>query len=380
MKIWKQGGITVFPVALALLSCAPDAPAWQGSVQTVDGVIRIENPEEPLFGERVLDLEEDLVIAGDPEDEARMFQDIVALDVDADGTLYVLDEQAGNIKVFDRRGLYRRTIGRKGQGPGELSIPISVVVTPGGEVLINDLGNRKLVFLSPAGDYIKQMSIADKFMFMGPRFLSDGRIVGSYIVPGPVAVSELHVFDSGLQSLNVLTSVEVGKPPRLNYFVGMQLTSLMWNVIGGDAIVWGDILKPEYELFVCSGEGKLERSIAREYDRLRISAAERTALLARMFGNNPEAQSQWEIVFPEFYPPFSGVSFDDEGRLYVKTYDGDEGGAAAFYDVFDSEGRYIARILFEWPPMIMRNGFLYTIVEGADGFKSVMRCRMSWQF
>ncbi len=370
--------VTLLPMTIWLLSCKTDAPVWKGTAEVRDNVTFVMNPKEPLYSNDVLRLEVDLVIEGDEEVEAQMFQNIVTFDVGPDGNIYVLDEQACNIKIFDHLGNHLRTIGRKGQGPGEFAIPIFLLFTPQGELLINDMGNRRLVFLSTEGEFLRQISIADKFLFMGPRVLTDGRIVASFIVPAQEPRSELHVFDSELKSLNVLASIQVGKPPKLNYFVGMQLTSLTWNMTYADEVIWGDFLKQAYELYVLSKDGEPVKNIARDYERIEITAAEKKVLLEKMFGNNPAAQNQWEVEFPVSYPPFSGISFDDEGRLYLKTYDKVEFEHMAYYDVFDAEGRYIAKILFEIPPMIMKEGFLYTIEENSDGFKLLKRYKMIW--
>jgi len=37
--------------------------------------------------------------------------------------IYVVDSQDGEIRVFSESGDYERTVGRKGQGPGELNSP-----------------------------------------------------------------------------------------------------------------------------------------------------------------------------------------------------------------------------------------------------------------
>jgi hypothetical protein len=363
----------------AMMSCQSQESDWKGIVEVSDGIKIVSNPLEPIYEGDILSFEEDLVIEGSEEDEAQMFQNIVTFDVDPEGNIYVLDEQACNVKVFDPSGSHLRTLGQKGQGPGEFAIPIALVCTPQGELLVNDMGNRKLVFLSPTGDFIKQISIADKFLFIGPRILADDRMIASFIKPAEEPKSELHIFNSDLHSLDVVASLKVGKPPKLNYFVGMQLTSLLWNVTYAGEIVWGDFLQPDYELFVYSSEGDHSRTISRDLDPLPITAVEQKELLDKMFGNNPAAQNQWEIEFPENYPPFRGISFDDEGRLYIKTYDKTEYEGTAYYDIFDADGRYIAKILFEFPPMIMKNGFLYTIEENADGFKLVKRYKMVWE-
>ena len=98
-----------------------------------------------------------------------------------------------------------------------------------------------------------------------------------------------------------------------------------------------------------------------------------------MFGDNP-ARNQWQIKFPPSYPPFSGISYDDEGRIYVKTYEKTPNDKGAWYDVFDREGKYLAKFHMEFPLMIIKKGYLYSIVEDSDGFKSFVRYKMTLNF
>jgi len=81
-------------------ACGPREPGWQGRVEVHDGVTVVMNPAIPLYPDAVLELEDDLTIAGSEEDEQQILQNIVILDVDTGGRIYVLDEQAGNIKLF----------------------------------------------------------------------------------------------------------------------------------------------------------------------------------------------------------------------------------------------------------------------------------------
>jgi hypothetical protein len=155
------------------------------------------------------------------------------------------------------------------------------------------------------------------------------------------------------------------------------MTGLRWNLDYRNEIVWGDFLNPEYTLYIHDRIGKHVRTITREYQGARIGEAEKAVLLKKMFGDNP-VPPQWDIRFPERFPPFSGTSHDDEGRLFVRTHEsaGQEG--LETYDVFDVEGRYVAKIGIDVPLMILKKGSLYTIVENPDGFRVAKRFKMRW--
>jgi hypothetical protein len=53
--------------------------------------------------------------------------------------------------VFRNTGKYVRTIGRKGQGPGDLHGPKYITFSPGGDLLVNETGNRRIQWFNSQG-------------------------------------------------------------------------------------------------------------------------------------------------------------------------------------------------------------------------------------
>jgi hypothetical protein len=374
---WGSAILAAAALMCVLPGCAPSETGWQGKIESRDGVTVVHNPRAPLHPEPVLELEEVLSIQGSETEEEQMFQDIHTLDVDSEGNIYVLDEGAADIKVFNGAGKHVRTIGRQGQGPGEFAFPIMVLVTPQAELLVHDMNQRALKILDFEGNFLRQLSIADMIQFTGPRFLPGGRMVGSHLVPAQEPLAELKLFDGELEPLLTIVSLPVEPPPVLHYFAGNSMTGLRWNLNNRGEVVWGDFLELEYVLHIHDVQGNLLRTIEREYDVIRITEADKEPLLRKMFGDNPPPP-QWDIRIPDRYPPFSGLSCDDSGRIYVKTYTQGGGEVGEAYDVFDAEGRYMAQVTLPVPLMVMRNDFLYTIVETENGFREVKRFRMSW--
>ncbi len=379
MKI-RTGSVSIIPAAVLICmlpGCVPSETGWQGKIESRGRVTIVHNPKFPLYPGPVLELTEDLTI-GEVETEDRLvFHDIRTLDVDLEGNIYVLDEGAADIKVFNQSGEHLRTIGRQGQGPGEFAFPISVFVTPQTELLVHDMNQRSLKVLDREGNFLRQVSIADKFQFSGPRFLPEGGMVGSYLVPAQQPLAELVLFDSELKPVRTLVSRPVEPPPVLHYFAGNSMTGLRWNINDRGEVIWGDFLESEYRLFICNSQGEHIRTIEREYDNIRITESDKEPLLRKMFGGNP-LPPQWDIRVPDRYPPFSGISCDDSGHIFVKTYGWNGKEIAEAYDVFDAEGRYMAQVTLPVPFMVMKENFLYTIVENADGFHEVKRFNVNW--
>lgn len=80
-----------------------------------------------------------------------VFGDVGSLAADPDGNVYVLDAQAAEIRVFDPAGTHVRTIGRRGNGPGEIGRPTAIAVSRGGRVAARDRPNGRLQVWLPDG-------------------------------------------------------------------------------------------------------------------------------------------------------------------------------------------------------------------------------------
>jgi len=381
MKI-KIAFITVvlfIAASMLLVSCGQQKAKWKGTIEEQDGVIIVKNPAEPIYTKDVFRLEEDLTIDNVEEDEGFTFQDITHIVVDDDENIYVSDSKAAFIKVFDKSGNYLRTIGKKGQGPGEFLYPFEILVMPQGELMVNDLYQLRVHFFSLDGKYLRQFSSSTMAMFRRPRVDSEGHIIVGHVNVGDPIEAVLKKLDSNLNPVLTLAARPlVSKPPAIiEYFEVRRSTNLVWDVAMEDNIVWGVFNK--YEIFVNNPEGKLIRKIVKAYDGIGINKEKEEKLIKALFGNNPVPQ-QTTIKFPKVYPPFIRFTCDEEGRLFVQTYEKTEDEEEDYYDVFDSEGKYIVRISLKYTPLVWKNKKSYMIEENEEGFQVVKRYKVNWDF
>ncbi len=103
--------------------------------------------------------EEDLVIGVAEGPEEYQFGHIADIDVGSAGRIHVLDQQAGEVRVYERSGEYAFTFGRPGRGPGEFSnnIPLGADAIhrgPGGELIIPDRTNNRVSRFSEDGTFL----------------------------------------------------------------------------------------------------------------------------------------------------------------------------------------------------------------------------------
>ena len=109
-------------------------------------------------------------LEGDPE---YLFGQIVSLAVGSDGTIYVVDRQGPELRAYGPDGTYRATIGRPGEGPGELKGPDGgLAVLSDGRILVRDPGNGRIQVYSPEGEPLATWPLRGNFTTSTP-FLQD---------------------------------------------------------------------------------------------------------------------------------------------------------------------------------------------------------------
>jgi hypothetical protein len=134
-------------------------------------------------------LKPDLAIGVEDGDENLMFGEIVRIDLDKKGNIYVLDYKFRKVAVFDGNGRLLRTIAvPEGQGPREATNLSGIAVTPDGTLFINDM--RKVIVYGPDGQYLRTFLIDFMISSIGCPGTED------LFAIGPNGGKILHVFDA----------------------------------------------------------------------------------------------------------------------------------------------------------------------------------------
>jgi hypothetical protein len=358
-------------ILIMTVSCGQNKTEWKGIVEEIDGVTVVKNPKDPLHGEDVFYLEEELSIGKAEGEGEYIFSRINHINVDDEGNIYAVDASASHIRVFDKKGEYLRTIGRKGQGPGEMQRPVFVQITSQNEVLVYDFSARRLIFFSLGGKYLKQKSTARPILPI--KLDSYGNLIGIFApAPPPVGGKELKKYDSNLELLMTIAKEEKGKRGVFE----IVKPSLCYDVSPNDNIVWGN--SKEYVLRILNPEGRLIKKITKKHDPLKITAKDKEMYKKRY---SEPLKIGYKLNFHDYFPAFSDISVDDKERIFVKTYERAEGNQESYYfDVFDSKGIYIAKVPIKANlnrNSVWKRSKLYTIEENEEGFQIVKRHKVS---
>lgn len=344
-------------------------------IKTEDGVIVVINPKDPAppgVLKPALLVREELSLGAKGESEESMLLEPAVADADDAGNIYVLDRRAVQIKVFDSRGRLVRVIGRQGQGPGEFQSPRYFQITPQNNLMVTDPALRRVSLLSLEGQFVRDLSAGKMWMFMQAKMDDSGNIVGSHTVMDQEPRTELVRFNAGLEPLHTIASVPVARNQVFNpYFPRIN-----FDLTPEGNVVWG--ITTEYEFKVVNEEGKTIRKIVKKHEPEILTQADRDAKAKELWGKEGPS-ADMKVEWPQHFPPVQDFILDDHGWLFVRPFVKGRQAKGVLYDVFDTDGRYVARVFLPAVARRIKAGKLYTIEEDAEGLLHVKRYTMEWK-
>jgi hypothetical protein len=352
-------------------------------VKTVDGVKIIQNKKKPFPPRGVptkLMLELELVI-GESEDPDIAFSQLTSFVVDDDGTIYAVDFKEQKIKVFDDTGQFVFAFGEKGQGPGELQMPAGVFLAPDDRLAVNDAQARKIVYFTKKGKYIEHESYATRMQLTTLNMDSQGNFIGRELkLEGQEMFFEIVKMDSKMNSQFSLDKIGFSVPvPGSGNKINLMDMISIYQVDSAGNIYYGR--NRDYEINVYNPEGKQVKSIRKDYQAQKITEEDKEQILGRMdsVASMSPVNLREMFTFPKMFPPFQTFTLDEEDRVVVRTWEKGEGEDEFVHDIFDSEGRFIARFTSKIAVSVWKNGKAFAIDENEEGFNVIKRYKARWE-
>jgi hypothetical protein len=355
------------------------------------GIRVVHNPEAGLWapGDEWA-VVEDLRIGSDAGDPAYQFGAVTGVTVGPGGTIFVLDGMAGEIRVFDDAGVHLRSVGGRGEGPGELSRSASgPFLLDALRLAVPDVGNGRVNWWSLEGEHLGSVptSYASGFPV---RWDADGR--GNVVVQRRAmgfnedeeleAGDPLVRIDEGgeeatLTLLPLAQTVRMeGARPRFTYFE----TEPSWDL--GPSGTLRTAMTQEYRIELRDASGAIhtvltrtapQRSVTSE-DEARFELLLREALTRR--GTAPDAVDRFarDLEFGPTFPAFNQIMEGPGGTTLVQrvqelqemesidlSEEQSRRLASPTWDVFDAEGRYLGPVDFppRFSPLAVHGSALY---------------------
>jgi len=363
MVIW----LAVAPILAVAWGCKGEQ-AWKGSVETVDGVQVVRNPKTPMYPQGALELQEELTIGVAEGAEEYTFVSLRGIAVDDQGVIFALDQRKPRVDVFSGDGSHIRSIGRRGQGPGEFQTPFFIALAPAGELMVG--GMDKLSFFDHSGGFLRsQENTVQPIAFL--KYLDNGDAVGTRMVMDEQKPRyEVVLCGSDIKTKAVLASSPMPDPSSKYALFG---SVTRWDISSGGEIICGSG-EGEYRLNVFDAGGRLVRTVLKEYDPVPVTDLD----IGRQMKQHG-FQSRDEVTFPRYLPPIWWIYADEDGRIFVSTWQRDPDSGVALFNIFDPEGRYLCDYRIPGEPLVLRDGKLYAIVQDEEGIQYIKRYRMIWR-
>jgi len=381
------------PVLCFLAFCGPK----QSEVERImeDGVEVVINHLEPykVKGEPVtLRLEEEFTIDTERDGIAEVgLADIRDFDVDSQGNIYFFHGRGFDRNVihkFDEQGNFLKPLGKRGQGPGEIQFPVVMYITEKDEIPIQDENTQKLLVFDAEGGLLRETRIQSEEGFGNFVFypLENGNYLkyGEYFDPeSKHRQNVLQLCNSHLEILKELDRCDHGKVVSFTQEKMTGTPRVFICQIPGRTIYVGHENRG-YEILVYDLEGNLTKKIRKEYTPAAVPDEFKENWLINI--------GRWKdrLYFPNKMPPFHYFFLDDEGRLYVKTYEKGMKNGEYVHDIFNLDGIFIARKSMAgygswiYPGDSLnrgkaKNDRFYCIREKDSGYKELVVYQMSWE-
>jgi hypothetical protein len=298
--------------------------------------------------------------------------------VDDEGNIYVVGykNERNHFFKLDASGEFVLSFGARGQGPGELEMPLRPTAYE--DRIYVTVRKIKLVVYGTDGTFIEE------------RRLPFGVDTAE---PLPNGGFLLYGFDANASRGSdwspytlVITDSDFNEIKRLDtyksyYGGGKYPPFFMWRITKDRIIVINE--ERNYEIRVFDFSGNLVRRIRKAFLPQDADSVVREGIL----GPQHSDPSLYKDYIPSPLPCMKFFIADEEGRLFVMTYERGQDEKSFIYDVFDANGDLIGHmdLDLEWTGryvgpqiFVMKNGLFYRYDTDDEGYKILKIDKIRW--
>ncbi len=402
------GMLLVLALTTALASCETDSPAGSPTREPLPGGgVLVRYPGLPAIdsaGPEVTDVNIDLQFGSrEGDDPNLLFGDIRGIQAASDGTIYVLDFTATEVRAYDPGGRYLRTVARRGEGPGEITAANGIFLAGDTLLWMHDHGKWAVVGVDPEGNevgrfqkpvlsysyiwtavfddlgrYWRQTAHSDEEQrYPPPAGLSSTtrrRYYKSYDLAGG-AVDSVFLGESSVRSYRYQDSNGLWQLLPILFQSGERI---LVNPAGG---FWR-ANTAGYRIARTGEAGDTLVVIDAGMPTLPVTDQDRADFVEEMVEyRGPEIRHELEEVaalMPDVKPILAGMFVDDEGVLWVERVKSSE--TPVLYDRFSQDGDYLGSVRLGFQQgagLWVQHGNLYTWVADDLGVPYVVRAPLS---
>lgn len=312
----------------------------------------------PTHPPRTITLGEQWRVGG--ADSDLMFGTMIEAVTDADGRVYLLDQQLSRATAVETDGTVAGFLGAEGDGPGEVRTPQDMMIMPDGTLALAQQFPGKLICLHPDGTPAGNVTLGatgsskggftvvssctnrGKNLLIGALLqgpTQDGQSRLSYLAKIDPAGAELVRYCEHMTQLNFKKAHFVERE-MLAAFLGA-------HAVAPDGTVYAARDRNSYLIDVYAPDGTLLRSIGREFEPVPREQREidRMNELFEIQDSRLPFDITWEVEKTE--QTLASLRVDGDGRLWVehaRSGRDQPDGVFKTYDVFSKEGEWLEEV------------------------------------
>lgn len=387
-------------VLLLLATCRPKPANIERRVENgVEVVINHVARETTRNIRPPLRLDELFVIDSENPEIARLgISDIWGFDVDPGGRIFVFKSplsQGDLVYTFDPAGHFVSSFCRKGEGPGELQNPIFQKLASNGELCIPDTDKRKMFVFDGDGKLLREIPIkprlrqaTDLLVPLSNTRYFYRRVEIDTTRPGARFSYVFSIVDPAFSEIRELDRIQVENAESVAK-VRYPFSFIRWALSRDRIFLVND--ERGYEIRSYDLNGALVRRVRKEGPPVKYPEEMKRDALKSL-----EAPTftflKGKIQFADPAPSCQHFWADDQGRLYVETFEQGVGPGEFMIDIFDRSGAFLGQlsvglhagmdVLEQVPHLdswtVMENGRFYCLREKNSGYLQLVVYRVHW--
>ena len=350
-----------------------------------DGVEVVINHLEPYKVRdqlSILDLEREITIDTENDEIIETgLVDIETFDIDEEGHIYIILWASNDDFVFkfNNQGQFEKSFVRRGQGPGEINWGGSVRYTGNNRLKIKDPSKTKYSVFNTEGEFLEDVQLNTRVSIL--KEFSNGKLFifwQDHSLNKEKIVNHLGLSDQGLENIEEFYSCSF---PDITVVEKAYAPGNFWVEGTSENLIFVGNVEMGYEILVFDLEGNLVRKIRKKHTPVELTEAYISTFLERR--KRSSYTSKYELR--KNFPPFQYLFTDEEGRLFVMTYEKGLSANEWIFDIFTPDGIFIgkvsieSRIDTEQISIKVKDSRLYSVSEKESGYKELVVYKMKWE-
>lgn len=307
---------------------------------------------------------------------------------------FVLDFKEQVVHVYGSTGVFERSTGRKGSGPGEFRNANGLIAAPDGTVWVNDPGNARLTVLRGDGTFLRHHTFTANmygYRWEGEFDAQRNLRVAVFALKGQSGErrtirlgldGQTRDTIPGLQEIPpaARTNVITAKRPGRTSYIGYPFSLLAPPVFDPRGFNWESAGPTTYEVRKVRDDRSVVATAKRDVPPVQIPPALRDAEIRKLEESLKGADHDADFSrIPRHFPFVAQMVVDDQSRLWTRRVLADS--SRTEFDVFSPEGRFLysARVparLLGFGRLIVRGDAMYAVALDEDDLPSIIRVRI----